>query len=169
MQFATNTGAQLPTSSIIILTEMFAFCLSVSHFHKQNGRKMMCAHYSRSSAQVKNAQAFLTVRSAEQPLAAPERVPFFSHSLGKQRMGRGVHCSAEIKQNFIKGARSPLSNQVQNYIQNKKGSNRSLSSNQVLNYSSRAQPENSLKAQPCRVQPCLSKDEYKQADRTKTT
>ena len=55
LQFATNTGAQLPTSSIIILTEMFAFCLSVSHFHKQNGRKMMDAHYSRSSAQVKNA------------------------------------------------------------------------------------------------------------------
>ena len=35
----THTGAQLPTSSIIKLTEMFAFCLSVSHFHKQCGEK----------------------------------------------------------------------------------------------------------------------------------
>ena len=89
------------------LTEMFAFCLSVSHFHKQNGRKMMGAHCTRSSAQVKNAQAFLPVRSAEQPLAAPERVPFFSHSLGKQRMGRGVYCSALISINKIKGGEQP--------------------------------------------------------------
>ena len=103
LQFAANTGAQLPTSSIIILTEMFAFCLSVRHFHKRNWRKMMISHCTRSSAQVKNAQAFLSVRSAEQPLAAPERVPFFPYSLGKQRIGLGVYCSALISINKIKG------------------------------------------------------------------
>ena len=67
MQFATNTGAQLPTSSIIILTEMFAFCLSVSHFHKQNGRKMMGVHCTRSSAQVKNAEHFYLSEARNSP------------------------------------------------------------------------------------------------------
>ena len=68
---------------------------------------MMGVYFTRSSAQVKNAQAFLPVRSAEQPLAAPERVPFFSHSLGKQRMGRGVYCLALISINKIKGGEKP--------------------------------------------------------------
>ena len=72
----------------------------------------------RRASSAKLPQAVLAVcLSAAQPLAAPERVPFFPYSLGKQRIGRRVYCSTKIKQNFIKGASSPLSHRVRNYNQ----------------------------------------------------
>ena len=58
----------------------------------------------RRASSAKLPQAVLAVcLSAAQPLAAHERVPFFPYSLGKQRIGRGVYCSALISINKIKG------------------------------------------------------------------
>ena len=71
--------------------------VGISHsLHKHySSNKTGDKHRRASSAKL--PQAVLAVcLSAAQPLAAPERVPFFPYSLGKQRIGRGVYCSLSV-------------------------------------------------------------------------